>query len=45
MSSIAVTTFSAILVDRGCVNGPVPGLLLIDHEADPDVGNRPSYMS
>ena len=45
MSSIAVTTFFGRLIDGSCVPGHVPGLLLIDPELVPDVGNGSSEMS
>ena len=44
MYSISVTKVFGILIDGGCVSGPVPGLLFPDPEVCPDVGNRSSEM-
>ena len=45
MSSMAVTIFDGILIDGGCVLGPVPGFMLPDTEVGPDVGNGSLEMS
>ena len=37
MSSMAVTIFDGILIDGGCVPGPVPVLLFPDYGVGPDV--------